>query len=552
MPEDPPDRLPSDAEVKVLSGWKRWLPFYLYKKQSGWKLHISLPRFGVWLVFLLILAYVTAGTALFLNDRYRHGLTKVSWFDRIYPPRWEVYRGARGLSFIEMAEQGISEGNFSAAFHQLRVGLARYPRHRDGRLLLAELYKAAERPELSQSVLIDGFKYHESDLDYQRHVVRFLFSRQADQEVSRITRELLPQMQPSSPQARFLAISLANSLYFRGQFDQAEDVLSDEDLVSTPDGRLLSAKIEWDRGFPELALALIQQLADNFPSNAQIYQTQVRWLVESGEYDSARRASLLRRLRFPDQPQPRIDLLYAYDKTGEDDTVIAEASSLLRDFGENYAVVLQVGDFAANTGRPDLATAVLNHAGQLEMPVEGPSLMLVESMIVAERYEEALEIARTTIESNPDWEERLAPVFNGLRAICYFALGDREDANLLLNSYLDLEEIRAENLVAVAERLVTVGAQREARIVLEHAVATDPLNQPALTRLIELDLSVSNAPSLPQNVGRLLSMRRSSPEILRKAYDRLGEDKFLFVENRNELLDALLASLVGKSTDFSI
>lgn len=101
--------------------------------------------------------------------------------------------------------------------------------------------------------------------------------------------------------------------------------------------------------------------------------------------------------------------------------------------------------------------------------------------------------------------------------------------------------------MAVAERLLNVGADREARRVLAHAVSQDRLNQSALTRIIEFDLTAPDAPELPENIERLLAMRRASPELLRQAYDRLGEDRFLFVEDRNQLLDRLLESLRGKS-----
>ncbi len=547
MPSQSQDRLPESPEIKPLTGWRRWLPIYIYKKQSGWKLQTSLPLLFSWLLIGSTAGYLAAGTALFLNDRHRHELTEISWFDRIYPPNWAKYREARGRSYIELAQKSLQQGEFSKAFHQLRAGLARHPEHMEGRMLLGEMFNATGRSDLAQSTLISGIKFHFADMAYLQSTVRFLFSKQQDHEVSKLAQEVLPKLKPESSELRFLAISLANALYYRGQFDQAEDVLKSHELSSTPDGRLLTALIEWDRGFPELALALIDQLAVEFPVNDQIYRTQVRWLIEHGDPDKARRASLLRRIRLPDQPQPRVDLLYAYHEADEEAALRSEADALLNDFGDVYAVVLQVGDFAANTGRPDLAQHILAHAVRSNMPQQGPSLMLVEAMIVSGRYDEALAVARDTLDQNPEWTEQMAPVFNGLQAICFFALGDREDANLFLNSYLGLKQVRVENLVAVAERLLSVGADREARRVLAHAVSQDRLNQPALTRIIEFDLTAADAPELPANIERLLAMRRASPELLRQAYDRLGEDRFIFVENRNQLLDRLLESLRGKS-----
>jgi tetratricopeptide (TPR) repeat protein len=521
------------------------MPFILYKGPKGWKLHISPSRSLVWLLAVMLGGYLAVGTGLFLNDRYRQGLSGISWSDRVYPPNWHKYRAARGNAYIEKAEASLQNGQFSQAFHQLRAGLARAPDHQHGRVLLGEMYAATGRSDLAQATLIGGLEYHETDLAYLQRTFRFLFSRRADLEVIEIAQRLLPALESSHEAAGLVAGSLANALYFRGQFDQAEDVLRAHSLNSTLDGRLLSAKIEWDRGFPELALALIEALAKDFPASAQTYRTHVQWLIDRGQSDSARRASLLRRIRFPDQAQPRIDLLYAFDTAEDHAAVDLEAKSLFADFGDEFPIILQIGDFAANTGRVDLAEQVLQHAQQSGMPTEGPELMRVESLIVGGDYQNALNAVREALEQNPAWERSLAPVFNGLRAICYFALGESEDANLFLNSYLGLRDTRAENLVAVADRLLSVGAEREARRVLEHAVVNDPLNQAALTRLIEFDLNKPDAPDLPANLERLLSMRRASPVLLRDAYNRLGEDRFVFVEDRNKLLDRLLESLTG-------
>ncbi|MCR9297248.1 MAG: hypothetical protein NXI32_31510, partial [bacterium] len=141
--------------------------------------------------------------------------------------------------------------------------------------------------------------------------------------------------------------------------------------------------------------------------------------------------------------------------------------------------------------------------------------------------------------------QKIAPVFNGLQAICYVALGEREEANLFLDNYLNLSSLRAENLVAVSERLNSVGATREARRVLEHAVERDPLNQAALAQLIEFDLDSDSASDLPAHLERMLEMRRPSTSLLRRAYEKLGQDRFHFTPNRNELMDQLLVSLSG-------
>ncbi|GAB5560735.1 MAG: hypothetical protein SynsKO_23820 [Synoicihabitans sp.] len=342
-----------------------------------------------------------------------------------------------------------------------------------------------------------------------------------------------------------LDLAHATALFHRGRFDQAEDILAQPGLIDRFESRLLRTRIEWQRGFPELALALIDQLLNDYPASAEAYRTKVSWLIEIEQPGTARRESLQRRLRFPEQAQPRIDLLYAFDRTGDDDAIQEELDSIYRDFAENQQVLLQVGDFAANTGRPDTANALLQYLRARDFPLEAATLMTVEALIVAGEYQAGLELAQDTLEENPQWESNLAPIFHGLQAISYFALGDREEASLFLDNYLSLPSIRPENQIAVAERLISVGAGREARRVLQHAVSKDELNQAALTRLIEFDLEALDAPDLPANLSKILSMRRPPTKLLRDAYDRLGQDRFYFVDQRSELLDRLLSILQG-------
>ncbi len=548
MPSEVNGRLSEEKKVKVLSGWRRWLPFYLYRKRSGWKLEIFWFRTLVWTVLLTLGGYLALGTMLFANDRLRHGLDGISWIDRVFPPNWSKYRVARGESHIRQANESLAANDFATAFHQLRVGLARAPKNEAGRLLLAEMYRAMKRPDLAEQVLIEGTAFHYRNQAYIKRLVRALLSRERDATVIQLANDCLDLADLPDSVKRFLVVSAAHAKFHRGNFDQAESTLETHQLSNSPSGRLLAAKIEWARGFPELAIAMIEQLSREFPDDRSIYRTHIQWLVQEGHEDTARRLSLLRRVQHPDQSQPRIDLLYAFDKIGDEVALQREANALFEDFVASDTVILQIGDFAANTGRPDLARRVLEFARSHDINEEVPSLMLVEAQIVAGNYRQAVDAARAILELNPDWEEWMAPVFHGLQAIAFVALGDREEANLFLGSYLGLEEVRAENLVAVANRLLDVGAEREARKVLTHAVRADPQNQAALTRLIELDLESKDAPNLPQNLAHLLEMRRASPRLLRQAYDVLGSDRYVFALERNQILDRLLESLSGKSS----
>jgi hypothetical protein len=549
------ERASDTDQVKVLEGIFRLLPVYVLRSNQGIRIKVFPLKLLVWIVGLGCATYLGGGLVLFLHDRYRVGLVEISLVDRLYPPNWGKYREARGNAYITMAEKSLESGSFSNAFHQLKVGLARAPQHKEGRLLYSEMLKYSGRPDLCEEVLVKGIEFHGHDQKYTTRVLSFLFQYQKDTTVIEVVQQLLehPRAHDSdiaasdSANSTLLATALATAHFYRGNFDQAEQVLTNYGQTFSSEGRLLLAKIEWDRGYRVLALALIEQLSKEFPENPSIYRTVVQWQLAESLTDSARRTSLLRRIRYPEQFQPRIDLMYSHDKSGDTFSTSREIEEYFRDFGDFPDAILMLGDFAANTGNPTLAARIFDHSKSHSFQLQASALMMVEAEIVAKNYETAIEKARTLIETHPDWETQLAPVFNGLQAIAHFARGDRESANLYLNSFLNLPSIRAENLVAVAKRLESVGAHQESRRVLAQAVQTDPLNQPALARLIENDLQEVEAPELSQNLKHMLEMRRPSPELLKAAYQRLGLDQYMFIEGRDELLDTIATALSGQT-----
>ncbi|MEM9227736.1 MAG: hypothetical protein AAGA45_07185, partial [Verrucomicrobiota bacterium] len=55
----------------------------------------------------------------------------------------------------------------------------------------------------------------------------------------------------------------------------------------------------------------------------------------------------------------------------------------------------------------------------------------------------------------------------------------------------------------------------------------------------ELEIDMGNSAQLGDYLKTLLQMRRPSPELLEKAYRSLGSDRFIFTQNREDLLNEL-------------
>jgi hypothetical protein len=530
-------------------GIRRYIPFSIRRKTQGWQVQIFWKQFAGFVVLLALLGWLGAASAAYLFVKYRRGFTEVKFTHMLLlPAKWDEYEVARGEFLIKNAQRDMKEERFREAFYGLRLGLIKAPSHKEARLQLAQFYGLWKRPDLTRLTLLDGFAYHKNDNDYLKTLFSFLLQQQDDQQILAYYKELLANDPAITPRNQLVALAAASSCYFRGNYDEAETILRRYQLELSRDGRLLGARISWDRGARDQALARLDELKSEFPNDEEIYTQTVSYLREAGRDDEARRESFLRALANPRNARARIDELYALQKEAEIETVKASAEGILNDFSSDSNALLALADFAANSGDPVLARRVYDHAKANNLNWEGAALMTVEANIVAKKYQAALELVRELLKANPEWGKRFYSVFNGLQAIANYGLGDAEAAQLFLNNFLAQSNVRAENLLAVSKRLLAVGARTQARQVLEQAVKSDPLNQAALTNLVQIDLDLNNTAPLACNVRKLLTMRRPSQDVLRAAYRKLGSDLFLFSPDRSALLTDLRAAITTPLT----
>lgn len=559
MPEATPPPTPAgnakltNAELKALSlsapnDWRRFLPFSIQPTNRGVRIRIKWVQALVSLLALIALTWLGGSVAAYCWVKYQRGFQEVKFSHMLlYPIEREEYRAARGDYHIDLAKKLLEEQKFAEAIGHLGSGASLSPRNRDGRMLLAQFYVLRQRPDRAQKLLTDGVEYHSGDSEYLQTLFTFLLQRQEDEEVVSISTALLAPFDSSgqAPDARITLIAMARctAQFFRGNYDAAEDTLRKYRLTDSVDGQILAVRIDWERGDRENAFARLQTLTEQAPENEQVYSQYAAFLREAGRDDDLRRLALLRQLSYPDRPRPRIDLLYLYDKARDEAAVQAGITDIFRDFANNGEVLIALADFAANTGRADLARRVYDYAKAHNLPWEGPALMTVEAYVVAKRYPEALAACKKMQEENPEWGKRFYSVFNGLQAIANYGLNDVEAAQLFLSNFLNQSGVRADNLVAVSNRLLSVGAKDQARQVLAQAVRSDPLNQTALAGLIRLDLDAGNAESVSANIRTLLAMRKPPVQLLDDAYAKLSSDRFLFAPGRTALLNDLRKTL---------
>lgn len=511
--------------------------------RGGTRIVVDWGRLAAFLGVLAVIGWIGLATAGYLFVKYQRDFAEVRFTDILLPGRWDDYRIARGNHYVERAKAELKEGNYREAFHFVRVGVGAAPANTEGRLLLAQFFAVWGRPDLAQRTLVEGLPHGKDDPEFLKALFGFLLQNQEDSQVLGISATVLPANGEPTPRNQLVALAAATAHYFRGSYDDAEDLLNAYSLLRTKDGRLLQARIDWDRGLRDQALIRLENFAAESPGEDEYYVQLTAFHREAGNWSDVERLAVLRQLTNPANPAPRIDLLYAYAETGSKEKLRGEIDAIFREFGSNAQVILALGDYAANQGNVDLARRVLDHARFHNLGSEGPALMLAESHVVAGRFPEALALIQQFGRENPEWLKKYAAVFNGLQAIASYGHGSRDDGELYLNNFLSQPSLRVENLVAVSGRLLAIGATEPARRALAAATQADPKNQAALTRLIELDLKSGRSDDLPANLRRLLTMRRPSRTLLENAARSLGSDRHFFMAGRESLLDAIARTI---------
>lgn len=485
------------------------------------------------------LCWVTGAFALWVFVVKFNDFPDARFADILLPTRWSVYRQTQGDHYIRQADEFVAKNDYISAFTKLRVGIAKSPGNSHGRVLLAQFYVANRRPDLAADVLLGGVPLLKGDRAYLQDVLRFLLDFKEDAKLMAVARDLLRSDAVSTADKRLVAYFAATAAFFRGNYDQAEDLMANHRLTETTDGVLLQARLDWERGYPEIAILRLQSHLQHAPADESVYVQLGRFFRERGDLASLEKNAVQRLALNPLSHAPRLEFLYLYDQRKQPERLAQEIESYLRNFSREPAALLALGEFAANTGRPALARRVYEITRTSPQPIEGPALMVAEAYIVAHEYQQALNLIAEYKRASPEWVTQFASVFNGLQTVALYGLGKPDEARLYLQHLVGQTDSRAENLVAVSNRLTSIGVRDQAQVLLSRAFEADPLNQAALTQLVRLEAADNAVNLLPAHLRQLMKMRKPSREVLQAAYDRLSGDLNLFLAPQVELLAAL-------------
>lgn len=491
---------------------------------------------------VLLYAGLTAAAWVFVRH-FRH-VEGVAYTDIALPTRWDRYQVIRGNHHIASGLKLLAAGKFAPGFQQLRVGLVRAPRNRDGRMALAGIYAQTGRTDLAQTTLLDGLAYHSNDHDYVATTMEFLSSLAQDRKVLEICAQLIAEDSIAPTIRQQAALHSARASIFLGNYDNAESTLTQNELHTAPQGRLLLTQIEWERGYRELALIMLRSLAAEFPGDESIYGRLANYLDQSGLDDELGRRSLLNQLAHPESVRSYIDRFRALDRVQDPTARDRAIDQAFAHFQDSDAALLALADYAATQGDVSLAQRVAAEFTVKAWPnARAATLMVIEANLVAGNYAQALLLTQDFLGAS-DIETAYKQIATGLQGIAFYGVGDPIAGYANLSSLMTQANLRVESLLGIANRLLTMQRAGPAREILAHAVKLDAKNQAALTRLIELDLDNRNIPAVAANLPALTSMRRPSPLVLKRAQTMLGSDECLFLNGRSELLALVNNTLV--------
>lgn len=457
------------------------------------------------------------------------------------PDALEKERARQGDEQIELAKELIAQKNYADAYKYLLEGLLRSPKNIEGRLLLSEFYISRE-PERAIKILSAGMPYAHGNAEYLKRYFSFLLRDQKDAEVIELSEAILAD-EPNNDIVQLAASASATAHLYRGQFADAERLVREYELEKDISGLLLSARILWEKGEQEAALAKLTGGLDQYETNEPLYAHLSKFHRERGELEKALSYALKRQEAAPLSVAPSIDLLYIRLAMGQDELAEQEAFAIARNHQNDEKAMLMLSNYATDEGQVGLAQSLLGLAQKEDFNEAPFALLTVETHISAGDYASAIAFSEELIERQPEWLERSMPILNGLRAVAHHGAGNKEQAEACLNDFLQAPYNRVESLLAVERRLSALGGEALAQRVLAKAYEENPNNQAALTRLIELEIKMGETAQLPSHVRELLTMRRPDPTVLQLAYDELSREPAALTPDDRALLEKLRVML---------
>ncbi|MGB0414689.1 MAG: tetratricopeptide repeat protein [Coraliomargarita sp.] len=490
--------------------------------------------------------WLTLTAGLYILYKYKKEYDAISYTDvLLFPVKRAEIREKMGNYHVKTGIQLLNEGEVRDGLRLIRLGVARAPSNLEGRLIVAALFESAlKRPDRAADMLLQGLEYGGiDDTPYLKQTLQLLLRHQMDSAIQDLADQHLPPEPELSDRNRLLAFGAANANYLRGNYDRADDYILSYNMTDTREGVLLSAQISWDRGNKVAAITKMEQSLNKFPGSEALLMQLSRYNRELGKIEEARQYAILRNVAAPLSSAPRIELLYIYNKTGDNDREKRETKNMLKQFRDDEQALQALANFGADTGNIELTRRTYEEALENEFDIDSFALLLIEAHLVSKDYNGALDFAEELIKENPEWLTKRRAIFQSLRAVASYGINRPDEGQIYLQDFVNEVGTPPQTYLAVARRFSMIDRAPQARKILSAAYQLAPSNQKILSELIRVELELGYTEDLNRLLTRFLQMRRPQVDLLVEAYRKLGSDRFIFTPDRESLLLELSALL---------
>jgi len=478
--------------------------------------HFFWGRIGAVLAVVLLAGWLTVAAGVWANVKYRRGFPAARYLDLAAPWRWGRYRSAISAHYLATGRLGLEHGYASAALNFFNASLAMDPGNLESRRLAALAQDRLGFKTAALALLQPGLARaaDAGDDAYLRLFFDTAFALQADDDAFTTGRRLLPPRPDGSRTHRIIAFEIATARYNRGHYLEAQQILADWRLQDAPEGEVLLALCDAERGLPQKALGRLEGDVRRFTQRDGIYVAIERLAHDQGLPETVREYALLRELADPSRPQARIDLIYADHAMHLSAEVRQEVDSYCADFRSDPGALKVLSQFAADAGEPDTAQRARDLARARGIPTADFDVRVAQASFAARDYRRAVRAIAVAQTEIPPEDHAYETLLAGMKAVALFGAGDG-GAELAYSDFFP----RAGALAPIAglylaDELRGMGLAEKSRQLLERVSAETPDDQPLLAALIRGDAAAGNRTGLVTNLPRLLKMRKPPRDAL--------------------------------------
>lgn len=503
-----------------------------------WRVEIYHRRLLIALAGLGLAAWLLAASTLFFwLNRQPHN--QVGWFDLAAPWRWPGLPAKRGDGAILAALDQLKGRDYTTAFYNLRVGLARSPGNVEGRLMLARLMAGYE-PGQAITLLEEGLPLSGYDARLVGGLMGLYLTYQMQARGLGVAEGLIQAAHTQALPADTRVLverARVGFLLQLGRKAEAEKALA---VISPPDSAPARAALaavqvdlllHTDRALE--AKAVVDRLTADSPSDPAAWRQALEVAVALGDADGVQGA--LRRLKAQAPGSPGVYLMgfQAWHRLKRVSFRDAAEQEYYRVFAGNDGALQALAALAVNLDLPELLTRVRRVAAANRLSTFAYDVHETELALRKGSIEEATRRLRNW-ENNVDTlknQQRFYPEFIKRLTRAAFA-GTPDQLTFLLGH---LTAVRGQAQVPTYQLAATVlenaGAMAGAADVVQAGLKLYPQCEPLLAaqkRLAEVQASTPVTPASPATPGAsLILLPATAAEARQRIDELLGQDSLV-------------------------